>query len=341
MTCIMPQESPVSTEPRVPLTLRLRYALEAAAFFTLTALFRLMGVDFASAAGGLLGRAVFYRTRPTARARANLSACYPDKSPEEIDSILREMWDNLGRVVAEYAHLDKFSLNGARPRIEIANVDIADRLLAEGKGLLFISGHFGNWEVMPFAAYQHGVDGGEVYRPVNNPYVDRWIVEQRRKNGPKDQITKGAQGTKRIFTLLRAGKAIFMLVDQKTNEGLPVPFFGRTAMTTPAPAALALKLGAVIVPIGNERLNGARFRMTVHEPIAFTPTGDHDRDVLALTTRINEVIEECVRERPSQWLWIHRRWPKDGDRPRKRRGLEAQALAGADVRVDNDGSSFI
>lgn len=307
----------------------------------LMGLFRLMGVGFASATGGLLGRLVFYRTRPTARARANLIAAYPEKSAYEIEAILREMWDNLGRVVAEYAHLDKLSLSGTDPRIEIANIAIADRVLAEGKGILFVSGHFGNWEVMPLAAYQHGVEGGEVYRPVNNPYVDRWIVEQRRKNGPKDQITKGAQGTKRIFTLLRAGKAIFMLVDQKTNEGLPVPFFGRTAMTTPAPAALALKLGAIVLPVSNERLKGARFRMTVHEPIALAPTGDHDRDVVALTACINAVIERCVRYRPSQWLWIHRRWPKEGDRPRKRRGVEAQALSGAGVRVDSDGSSFI
>jgi KDO2-lipid IV(A) lauroyltransferase len=337
----MAQNPPLSQSAQYSLKMRVHYGLEAAAFFTLMSLFRAMGVDFASAAGGLLGRAIFYRTGLTQRARANLIAAYPEKGSDEIEAILREMWDNLGRTIAEYAHLDKFSSVGGQPRVEIANIDIGYRVLAEGKGILFVSGHFGNWEVMPFAAYQHGVEGGEVYRPLNNPYVDRWIVNQRMKNGPKDQITKGAQGTKRIFTLLRAGKAIFMLVDQKTNEGLPVPFFGRTAMTTPAPAALALKLGAIILPVSNERLGGARFRMTVHEPIAFTPTGDHDRDVLALTTRINEVIEKCVRDRPSQWLWIHRRWPKDGDRPRKRRGLEAQALAGAGVRVDSDGSSFI
>jgi len=181
--------------------------------------------------------------------------------------------------------------------------------------------------VMPFAAVQYGVEGGEVYRPVNNPFVDRWLVRQRQANGPKEQIAKGAQGTRRIFTLLRAGKSIFMLVDQKTNEGLAVPFFGRDAMTTPAPAALALKLGAVIVTISNERLDGARFRMTVHPMIGFEPSDDHARDVLALTTRINEEIERCVRYRPSQWLWIHRRWPRPGESPRSRRGKEAQALA--------------
>jgi KDO2-lipid IV(A) lauroyltransferase len=319
--------------------LRVRYVLEAAALFALMGLFRIMGMDLASAAGGLLGRTVFYRTGLTKRARANLVAAYPEKTANEIESILREMWDNLGRTVAEYAHLDKLAA-GKHRRIEIANFEIADRALATGKGILFISGHLGNWEALPIGAYQHGVEGGAVYRPVNNPYVDRWIVKRRMKSGPKDQIAKGAHGTRRIFTLLRAGKPVFMLVDQKTNEGLPVPFFGRTAMTTPAPAALALKLGVVIVPISNERLKGARFQMAVHEPISFAPTGDHDRDVLALTTRINEVIEQQVRYRPSQWLWIHRRWPKEGDRPRKRRGLEAQALVGAGVRVDSDGSSF-
>jgi KDO2-lipid IV(A) lauroyltransferase len=112
-----------------------------------------------------------------------------------------------------------------------------------------------------------------------------------------------------------------------------VPFFGRDAMTTPAPAALALKLDAVIVPISNERLDGARFRMTVHPMIAFEPSHDHARDVLALTTRINEAVERCVRYRPSQWLWIHRRWPKPGESPRSRRGREAQALSEVSDRI--------
>lgn len=337
----MAQPPSSSGNSRYSFGVRLRYLLEAAVFLALMGLFRILGVDLASATGGLLGRAVFYRTRLTQRARTNLTAAYPERTPDEIETILREMWDNLGRTIAEYAHLDKFSSLGERPRVEIANIESGHRVVAQGKGILFISGHLANWEVMPVVPHEHGIEGGVVYRPVNNPYVDRWIVKQRMKNGPKEQIEKGAQGTRRIFTLLRAAKAIFMLVDQKTNEGLPAPFFGHSAMTTAAPAVLALKLDAMIVAISIERLKGARFRMVVHEPIAFTPTGDHDRDVLALTTQMNKAIEECVRYRPSQWLWIHRRWPKEGDRPRKRRGLEAQALAGAGVRVDSDGSSFI
>lgn len=305
----------------------LRYGLEAVAFCAIIGFFRIFPVDAASAIGGFLGRSLLYRSWMSARARDNLAAAYPAMPRAECESVIREMWDNLGRNIAEYAHLGSMTIHGAHPRIAIAGLDHYERAAATGKAIIFISAHFANWEVMPFAAAQYGVEGGEVYRPVNNPFVDRWLVRQRRANGPKEQIAKGAQGTRRIFTLLRARKAIFMLVDQKTNEGVAVPFFGRDAMTTPAPAALALKLGALLMPISNERLGGARFRMTAHSPIEFVPTGNHARDVLALTARINAAIEACVRHRPSQWLWIHRRWPKPGELPRSRRGREALAMA--------------
>jgi KDO2-lipid IV(A) lauroyltransferase len=161
---------------------------------------------------------------------------------------------------------------------------------------------------MPVMATQLGYDGGLVYRPPNNPYVDSYISRMRASAGPKVQIGKGAQGTRKIFTMLRRGLCILLLVDQKTEQGVMAPFFGRPAPTTPAPAALALKLGSALLPSSNERLKGARFRMTIHEPVTFTPTNDHDADIEALTAKINMAIEECVRYRPSQWLWIHRRW---------------------------------
>jgi KDO2-lipid IV(A) lauroyltransferase len=328
------------THPTLTTAQRLRFGAEAAGFFTLIGLFRLMGLELASAVGGFLGRNLFYRTNVSTRARNNLRTAYPEMNDGGIEAILVEMWDNLGRTVAEYAHLEKLSMLGPDPRIETVNMHLTDEARATGKGVLFVSGHFANWELMPFVAAQYGIEGGEVYRPLNNPAIDRWMVRQRMTYGPKDQIAKGAQGTRRIFTLLRGGKAILLLVDQKTNEGVPAPFFGRDAMTTPAPAALALKLGALVLPASLERLRGSRFRMTVHPALEFAATGDSERDTLALTIRINEKIEELVRRRPSQWLWIHRRWPKPGDKPRSRRGLDAQALAGAGVRVERDGSSL-
>jgi len=319
--------SDVAPIPKMKLATMLRYRAEAAVFFGFIGFFRLFGLDGASAIGGWIGRNILYHTPTSQRGRDNLKKAYPEKSGAEIETILLEMWDNLGRTIAEYAHLDKISMHGDDPRLEIVGLDIADQALANGKGVMFVSGHFANWEAMPFGAKQYGIEGGEVYRPLNNPYVDRWMVRQRMKNGPQDQIAKGAQGTRRIFTLLRANKAIFMLVDQKTNEGLPAPFFGRDAMTTPAPAALALKLDCVILPASNERMGGARFRMRVHPPIEFSHTDDHDKDIHQLTIRITERIEELVRYRPSQWLWIHRRWPKPGDKLRSKR---AKALLQSD-----------
>jgi KDO2-lipid IV(A) lauroyltransferase len=315
--------------PKMPLATMLRYRAEAAGFFTVIGFFKLFGLDGASAIGGWIGRNILYRTRTSQRGRDNLKKAYPEKSDSEVEAILLEVWDNLGRTIAEYAHLDKLSMHGPDPRLQVANIKIVDDAMASGKGVMFVSGHFANWETMPFAAAQYGVEGGEVYRPLNNPYVDRWMVRQRMKNGPKDQIAKGAQGTRRIFSLLRAGKSIFILVDQKTNEGLPAPFFGRDAMTTPAPAALALKLNCVMLPAFNERLGGARFRLTIHEPVAFTPSGDQDQDVHQLTIEITKRIEDMVRSRPSQWLWIHRRWPKPGDKvwSKRAKALAAQSEA--------------
>jgi len=309
------------TPKLLPLKDILRFRAEAAPFFLFMGIFRLIGIDAASAFGGFIGRHVFYRITPVIdRARDNLKAAFPAMERAEMEAIIREMCDNLGRTVAEYPHLDKLKLTGTNPRLQVVGTENAEAAIARGKGTMFISGHFANWEAMPVTATELGYEGGLVYRPPNNPYVDRYISRMRASAGPKLQISKGAQGTRKIFTLLRRGLAILMLVDQKTEQGVPAPFFGRDAMTTPAPAALALKLGAALLPTSNERLKGARFRMRIRPAIEFAPTGDHDADVLALTAKINQAVEECVRERPSQWLWIHRRWttPRDATKNLKR-----------------------
>ena len=298
------------TAPSLSLSLKLRYGAEAALFLAFMGLFRIMGVDAASALGGFIGRNVFAHTRVTNRARENLQRAFPEKSGTEIDAILLAMWDNLGRTVAEYAHLDKFDLYGVNPRVEVENVGEAESM--RGKAALMLSGHFANWEIMGIAASRFGLDGAIVYRPPNNPYVDRFIAQARGKKGYADQISKH-NGAKRIFSFLRAGRAILLLADQKTNEGIAAPFFGRDAMTTPVPAMLALKLNVPIVFASNKRLGGARFRVTMYPPLEFTPTGDYRADIKAMTAAINLRLEDMVRADPSQWLWIHRRWPTEKD----------------------------
>jgi KDO2-lipid IV(A) lauroyltransferase len=325
---------------QLPFGKKLRYGAEAAAFFAAVGLFRVLGLDAASALGGFIGRNIFRRVGSMNRARENLREAFPEKTEEEREAIVTEMCDNLGRTVAEYAHLDKLKLYGDDHRLNFLGTEHGDAAYAKGKGVLFFSGHFANWETMPFAAAHFGYKGGEVYRPVNNPYVDRWIVAQRIKNGTPNQIAKGPRGTRQIFTTLRRGEGVFLLADQKTNEGLPIPFFGRDAMTTPAPAMLALKRGAVLIPASNERIGGARFNIRLHAPLEFTPTGDDTRDVYELTLAITQKIEEIVRYRPSQWLWYHRRWPTGREQDNILGKRASQTLDAVGVRVERDGSSL-
>ena len=321
----------------LPFSKLLRYGAESAALFPFIAFFKLLGIDAASAVGGFIGRHIFYRLPPAETARVNLRAAYPGMNEMEIEKTARAVCENLGRVVAEYPHLEKLVIGR---RIELVGKEHGDAAVASGKGVMFISGHFAHWETMPIAAEQIGYDGAIVYRPPNNPFVDRWLARKRAAVGPKEQIGKGAHGLRRIFTLLRRGKAIFMLVDQKTGEGVPAPFFGRDAMTTNAPAFLALKLGAILLPASSERLRGAHFRVRIHPPIEFELSGDQERDVLALTAKINETIEGIVRARPSQWLWIHHRWPSPRDARKNRKKTNNQPLGGSGVAVERDGSSL-
>jgi KDO2-lipid IV(A) lauroyltransferase len=308
---------------RLPFARKLRYLVEAAGFFLAIGFFRLFPIDMASAIGGWIGRYLAVPTGASKLARENLAIAFPEKSDAEREHILRGMWENLGRVLAEYAHLDEIHVGRAGNRIDLVDAGRIDAVTKSGKGLMLISGHFANWEIMPTGGRDHGVMGATVVRPANNPYVNAWLERVRTRNGMPELIAKGAHGTRRIFTILRKGEGICMLVDQRASEGIPAPFFGRDALTTAAPAALALKLKAVILPVSNERVTGARYRMRVYPAIEPPDTGDADADLVTFTTAINAFIEARVRERPEEWLWIHRRWT-DPDAPLRKR---AQALS--------------
>jgi KDO2-lipid IV(A) lauroyltransferase len=294
--------------PALTFSRKLRYGAEAAGFFLLMGLFRLLPLDAASRLGGWMGRTIFSRLPPDRIARANLKTAFPQKSQGEIETILSGMWDNLGRVVAEYPHLEKFGLVGPGARIRMEGVEHIQAALGEEKGVMFLSGHLANWEMMPMTGELLGLEGATVVRHPNNPYVARWIARQRAKRGPWDQIGKHS-GARRVFAQLRNGKAIYMLVDQRNDEGIAVPFFGRDAMTTPVPAALCLKLGSRILYARNQRLGrSARFVVTIKPGPEFSSSGDQARDTRALTEAITAEVEAMIRADPSQWLWIHRRW---------------------------------
>jgi Kdo2-lipid IVA lauroyltransferase/acyltransferase len=284
---------------------RAAHVAEAAALVVVMALFACLPIDWASALGGFIGRAAGPRIGVSRRALRNLRQALPNNGEAENQRILRGMWDNLGRAMAEYPHLARISAAGAG-RVEIVNGDALTGAAA-GKPSILFGAHLANWEVGPSTV--HLLIGGSllsVYRAANNPWVDRLM---RRFHGMRRAVPKGTAGGRELVRHLRHGGSIAMLVDQKQNDGIAVPFFGRAAMTAPAIARLGCRFGYPIVPVRVERLKGARFRCTVMAPIETAQTGDAAPDVLATMARVNAVLESWIRARPEQWLWVHSRWP--------------------------------
>ncbi len=268
--------------------------------------FGLLPLDCASALGGALARHIGPRLRISKRARRNLGRAFPELSESGIARVVTGMWDNLGRVAAEYPHLREIRVFVPGGRVETRGLDHVDRAVAAGRRMIIFSGHIANWEIAMLAAVQHGIAVAQIYRAANNPLVDRMVA--RFRGDAAELIPKGAIAARRAIAALRRGAHVTLLADQKMNDGIPVPFFGRPAMTASALAALAFRFDCDVLPARVERLGGARFRLTVFPPLPLPRSGDLHADVAALMAQVNAILEEWIRDRPEQWFWLHRRW---------------------------------
>ena len=290
---------------------QLRYALEGVVVTALFVLFRLLPLPFASGLGSALGGALGPLLPLHARARRNLKNALPELSPAEVNSTLAEMWRNLGRVAGEYPHLKKFQAYSPDGRIEVVGEEHLAAAKGMPKGGLFFTGHLGNWEVSGLPLIQYGIPIAFIYRTPNNPFVDRLISRARGTGITENAIAKGPSGARDMVRQVKDGGYTAMLVDQKMNDGIAVPFFGRDAMTATALAQLAFKYDLPVWPVRPERLDGCRFRVTIYPKLELSRSDDHARDVAEAMSQINLILEGWIRERPGQWLWLHNRWPMD------------------------------
>jgi KDO2-lipid IV(A) lauroyltransferase len=271
-------------------------------------LFRLLPLGCASTVGAALARVIGPRLAVSRTARRNLRIAFPEFSETQIAATVAGMWDNLGRVAAEYPHLGKIRVYEPGGRVETHGFEHLDRAVAAGRRTIIFSGHLANWEIGMLAAMQCGAPVAQIYRAANNPLVDRMIRRFRGAGG--ELIPKGAIAARRAIAVLRRGGNLALLADQKMNDGIPVPFFGRMAMTAPALAALALRFDCDVLPARVERLGGAHFRLTVFPPLPLARSGNPHADIAALTTLVNTTLEGWIRERPEEWFWLHKRWPE-------------------------------
>ncbi len=246
--------------------------------------------------------------------RANLNAAFPEKSPEEIERILAGVWDNLGRVGAEFAHIDHiWDYDEDHPdphgRVEIPQRtdELFRQLRTDGKPALVFASHLANWELPALAAVAHRLDTAILYRRPNIASADRIIQEMRQVN-MGTLIPAGRDAPFRLAEALQNGQHVAMLVDQYLTGGVEVTFFGRKTRANPMLARLLRQIECPVHGTRVVRLPGNRFRAELTEEIPPVRDADGKIDIQGMTQKITSVIEGWVREHPEQWLWLHRRW---------------------------------
>ncbi|WP_417668542.1 lysophospholipid acyltransferase family protein [Roseibium sp.] len=281
------------------------YRLESAALMTAIFLFRLIPVDLASAFMGFLWRKLAPLNARHQRALKHLEMAMPDLSEDERESIVRGMWDNLGRVAAETFHIAE--LLPQDERFEPIADEVTQKVLKGEQQAVFVSLHSGNWEMCVQPAVRAGLDLAGVYQALKNPFADQALRDMRKDLYRLGLYSKGHRTARKLVSLVRSGGILAIMGDLRETRGIKVPFFGHEAYANPVPATLA-RAGGVPIVLGRVvRTKGVHFRVE-GRAIDVPVTDDKKADIQATTEEIHRIFEEWIRENPEQWMWIHRKW---------------------------------
>jgi KDO2-lipid IV(A) lauroyltransferase len=301
------------------------YRLDRAFFGSLLWLIRRLPVDTASRLGARIGAALGPRFRKGRALDDNLRLVFPDKSEGERKRIAREAWGNAGAVFAEYAHLDEiaFGEGGARIQVELSG-DLRT-FRDPSHPAVFVTAHQANWEVTAAAIARQRVPLAVVYSPPTNPLLDELLNRWRASIGC--ELLARDESMRPLLHALRKGTSIGIVMDRRVDSGKDVALFGHPKSTTLIPARLALRHGFDLVPIRVERLQGARFRVTFHPPVA-VPAGDNEiARAIRMTESLHALFEQWIRARPGDWFCSKRLWPKSAYPVRRGRVQHAAATA--------------
>ena len=288
----------------------IRYLFEALLGLNFLILTKILGLRLSTKLLSYIFSIIGPKLNVSKQAKENLLLAFPKIKKSEINSIILKMWKNIGMVTAEFFHLNKISKE-KNIRIKVIGEQYINK--HKNNGVIFISGHFANWEIIPLILRNYRDKVGGIYRHSNNFFVNNWVVNQRSKNTTPIQIRKGSSGAREMLGLLRENGAIAMLVDQKLSSGVRVNFFEKEAMTSDGAASLAIKYNYPVVPINVERAKGSFFKVTFYPEIEINKTSDKQKDIKKFTSEINKFLEKCISEKPENWFWIHNRWDKKFD----------------------------
>lgn len=289
-------------------------------------LFRLIPVDIASAVMGKSWRLFAPLNARHKRAVEHLEAALPETSEREREKIVRAMWENLGRVAAETFHIDRLMVQDYR--FEPVADDETMELMRSGAGCLLVSFHSANWElcVQPIAREGLAITG--VYQALRNPKADKALTRLRKDLYKGGLLSKSHETARKIIRTLKEGGIVAMMGDLRETRGIQVPFFGQTAYANPVPASLARSCNVPIVLGRVIRKKGVNFRIEART-IRVQVTEDRQADIQAATEEIHRIFEGWIRERPEQWMWIHRKWAPPGKTSAMKQARKAAAAKSA------------
>jgi len=282
-----------------------RYQIEYAGFRLLGVMLRALPIEWASAFGGALVAWFGPKSRERhPRLLNNLAMAYPDMPEAEREKLARAVWRNLGYVLGEFFHMDEI----VPKRLEVVNPEVLQAAAASGKGSVVCGSHQTNWEAASAILTAYGLNPLGVYHPMSNPFVDAYIKARRAKYYPGGLTAKrDADTPMAMMRHARQGGTAAFLIDQKVFQGLPAPFFGRPAPSTPFPAVIARQCRVPLILLTGERLPGVKFKVTCHE-IPVPHTADKHADIFAATAAMQAALEQSIRLHPEQWMWTHSRW---------------------------------
>ena len=282
----------------------IKYFFEFVFIYFFLIIFKIIGYKNASNLGALIGKNIGPLFRSNSKIQSNLENSNVGNSQEDRKSIINRMWGNYGRILSEYVYLKQFRKNNLNQFIEIEGLNYLNEIKKNNKQVVFISGHFNNFELMAMEIEKAGINLCTIYRPLNNPFLNI-IMESIRKNYIcKNQIKKGKGGTRDLLNLFKKNFSAALMIDQRVSEGENIDLFNNSAKTTTIPAQLVKKYGCDIIPVYIERLKNYHFKLYFNKPIKF----DDNLSIQEITLELNKILEKMILKNPDQWIWSHDRW---------------------------------
>ena len=284
---------------------KIKYFLQFICVIFFFVIFKILGLKLAS----IISSNIFILFGPIFRSNkivfSNLKIAFPDIDENQKKQFLKKMWFNYGKIFAEYMFIKDFRHNEKySAKISIENKDIIEKIKKDNEQVIFISGHFNNFELMAMQIEKLGIKLTALYRPLNNPYLNPIMEKIRKKYICKKQVKKGISGTKDLLLDFKDGSSIALMIDQRVSQGIRSNLFNKEALTTTIPAQFIKKFKIRIVPVHVERQRNNDFKIKFFEPVNFS----NEESIETITFKLNKILEEMIIKSPEQWIWTHNRW---------------------------------